>query len=149
MLAAAVQALTAQGIALEAASPIITSHPLGPSRRQFANSVVLIQTPLNPQVLLASLQQIESRFGRKQRGGPWQARVVDLDIILWDGGPWSSPDLSIPHPMFRDRRFVLGPAMRIARHWRDPLTGLSLQQLNARLTKARPLPIAPPARSIF
>jgi len=40
---------------------------------------------------------------------------------------------------FRTRRFVLDPAVEIAGHWRDPLTGLSLRHLAARLTRPRPI----------
>lgn len=89
--------------------------------------------------MLASLKRIERAFGTR-RGGRWQARVLDLDIILWSGGMWASPALSIPHRLFRERSFVTGPASAIAPAWKDPLTNLSLRQINARLTKPRPVP---------
>ncbi len=94
-----------------------------------------------PGALLGELQAIEHRFGRRDRGGQrWRARVLDLDIVLWSGGTWASPDLLIPHPAFRQRDFVLGPAAGIAPEWRDPLSGLSLRQLHARLTRPKRLP---------
>jgi 7,8-dihydro-6-hydroxymethylpterin-pyrophosphokinase len=49
-----------------------------------------------------------------------------------------------PHPQFRRRAFVLGPACAIARGWRDPVSGLTLAQLHARLTRRRPLPSGAP-----
>ena len=67
--------------------------------------------------------------------------MLGLGVVLWQGGGWASPGLTIPHPEFRQRAFVLGPARQIAGKSRDPLTGLSLTQLHARLTKPRPLPI--------
>ena len=70
----------------------------------------------------------------------WGDRVLDLDIILWSGGVWRSVDLKIPHPAFAQRRFVLDPACTIAPDWRDPLSGLTLAQAQARLTRPRPLP---------
>ena len=83
---------------------------------------------------------IEASFGCRRGGQRWGARVLDLDIILWEGGAWSSPDLTVPHTAFRSRSFVLTPAAAIAPRWRDPVTGLSLRQLRARLTRPRPLP---------
>uniref|UniRef100_UPI0015771B8A 2-amino-4-hydroxy-6- hydroxymethyldihydropteridine diphosphokinase n=1 Tax=Sphingomonas bacterium TaxID=1895847 RepID=UPI0015771B8A len=78
-------------------------------------------------------------FGRR-RGRRWGARVLDLDIVLWSGGSWRSPGLTIPHPAFRDRRFVLDPMVALAPRWRDPVTGLTIRQLAAQLTRRRPLP---------
>ncbi|MFZ1477725.1 MAG: 2-amino-4-hydroxy-6-hydroxymethyldihydropteridine diphosphokinase, partial [Sphingorhabdus sp.] len=46
----------------------------------------------------------------------------------------------VPHTAFRERRFVLCPAAEIAGDWRDPLTGLTLHQLTARLTRSRAIP---------
>ena len=66
--------------------------------------------------------------------------MLDLDIILWSGGIWKGAELHIPHPEYRQRSFVLGPANAIAPEWCDPTTGLSIAQLNARLTRARTLP---------
>lgn len=120
-------------------SPIIASAPMGPARRRFANAAALIESELDPHALLAGLQHIERSFGRR-RWRRWGDRVLDLDIVLWSEGTFASPDLAIPHPAFRERSFVLGPASAIAAAWRDPLSGLSLPQLKARLTRPRPLP---------
>ena len=76
----------------------------------------------------------------RRRGQRWGDRVLDLDIILWSGGVWRSADLKIPHPAFTQRRFVLDPACTIAADWRDPLSGLTVAQAQARLTRPRPLP---------
>ncbi|MGD9471451.1 MAG: 2-amino-4-hydroxy-6-hydroxymethyldihydropteridine diphosphokinase [Novosphingobium sp.] len=140
VLGAALDELAAaRKLKLRAASPIIESAPLGPSRRRYANAVALVRGKLEPTELLELLKDIEARFGRR-RGARWSARVLDLDIVLWDGGCWWSPRLTIPHPRFRERSFVLGPAARIAPDWRDPLSGFTLRQLNARLTARRALP---------
>lgn len=122
-----------------AASPIVASAPLGPSKRRFANATVLIEAKARPPKLLRRLQAIEAAFGRRA-GRRWGARVIDLDIILWSGGIWASPELTVPHAAFRERGFVLGPLATIAPRWRDPLTGLTMRQLNARLTLRRPVP---------
>ncbi len=144
MLRAALAELDRKGLTLEAASPVLASAPLGPSRRRYANAAALVKSDMAPDDLLRRLQAIEYHFGRRRRGRRWRARVLDLDIVLWSGGVWASPGLTVPHPAFRERRFVLVPALAAAPpRWRDPLTGLSLRHLLARLTRPRPLPIAP------
>ena len=117
-----------------AVSPVINTPPIGPSIRRFANAACVIESAEAPPVLLARLKTIERDFGRR-RGQRWGARVIDLDIILWSGGCWTSPGLAVPQIDYRARDFVLGPAARIAPGWRDPLTNLTLRQLRARLTR--------------
>jgi 2-amino-4-hydroxy-6-hydroxymethyldihydropteridine diphosphokinase len=121
---------------VEAASRTLASAPIGPSRRRYANAAVIVATAAGPEAVLDRLQGIEHAFGRRRRGARWGARVLDLDIVLWSGGPWASERLVIPHPEFRSRAFVLAPAAAIAPGWRDPVTGRTLRQLNARLLHA-------------
>ena len=122
-----------------ARSPVLSTLPLGPSSRRFANAAVAIETELDPPSMLAALQWTEGEFGRR-RWRRWGDRVLDLDIVLWSEGSFFAPKLTIPHPAFRARDFVLGPAAGIAPRWRDPQSGLTLRQSNARLTRKRPLP---------
>lgn len=128
------------GISIRKVSPIVLTAPVGPSLRRYANAAALIESSLEPDELLELLKNIERAFGRRAGGQRWTARVLDLDIILWSGGTYADPALTIPHPLFRDRTFVLEPAGMIAPRWRDPITGLTLQQLTARLTAPRSLP---------
>ncbi|MEI9851147.1 MAG: 2-amino-4-hydroxy-6-hydroxymethyldihydropteridine diphosphokinase [Sphingomonas sp.] len=114
-----------------AVSPLVRTRPLGPSHRQFANAAAIVETGEAPPALLRRLKAIERAFGRR-RGIRWGARVIDLDIILWSEGAWASPGLTIPHPEFRARRFVLDPLVLLVPWWRDPLTGLSVRQIAAR-----------------
>lgn len=113
-------------------SKLVTTAPLGPARRRFVNAAALIETKDDPIELLARLKAIEAAFGRR-RGQRWSDRVIDLDIILWSGGAWASDGLTVPHPEFRRRDFVLRPLVAIVPDWRDPLTGLTIRQLAARL----------------
>ena len=128
---------------LLAASPFLSTPPLGPSLRRYANAVAVLKTRLDPPDLLAALKRIEHAFGRRTGGQRWRARVLDLDVVLWSGGAFAEPGLTIPHPHLRARAFVLGPARSIVPDWRDPVTGLTVRQLHARLTRPRPLPKAP------
>ena len=129
------------------ASPIILNPATGGAGRDFANAVALIEASTEPKELLRQLKAMERSFGRRS-GRRWGARVLDLDIVLWSGGIWCDPALAIPHPEFRTRAFMLAPAVCIAPRWRDPLTGLTLRQLSARLTRPRPLPIARRGRAL-
>lgn len=117
-----------------AVSPPITTAPLGPSSRRFANAAAAIDSDESPPALLARLKAIEADFGRRS-GRRWGERVIDLDIVLWSDGVWADDGLTIPHRAFRERAFVLGPLAQIVPDWRDPLTGLTMRQLAARLTR--------------
>ncbi|MCJ2185396.1 2-amino-4-hydroxy-6-hydroxymethyldihydropteridine diphosphokinase [Novosphingobium beihaiensis] len=141
VIGAAIKALDHGKTEVLAVSKTIETPPLGPSRRRYANAAVLLRSKRAPDEVLRKLQKIERKFGRRRTGQAWGARVLDLDVVLWNGGPWVSEEggdsLVIPHPAFRERAFVLGPAATIAGDWRDPLTRLSVRQLSARLTKPR------------
>ena len=126
-----------------AVSPIVASAPVGPSIRRYANAVALVESAEEPPAMLACLKAIERDFGRR-RGQRWSARVIDLDVVLWSGGAWSSPGLTVPHVAFRERDFVLAPLLRVAPDWRDPLSGRTVRQLYARLTKPEGDPNASP-----
>lgn len=143
VLRAALVALDMCALLVIAAAPIVASAPLGPSRRRYANSAAVIETRLPPLALLDRLQAIEAAFGRNRRGQRWRARTLDLDIILWTGGAFRSPRLTVPHREYTRRAFVLGPATRVAADWRDPLTCLCVKHAHARLTRRARLPKAP------
>lgn len=139
VVAAAIRALDAEkGMKVVAAAPIVTTAPVGPAGRSFANGAVLLKSGKTPDKLLARLKKIEREFGRR-RTRRWGPRVLDLDIILWSEGMWVGPHIAIPHPAFRERRFVLDPVVRIAPDWRDPCCGLTVRQIRARLLRPKPV----------
>lgn len=123
---------------VRAVAPVVTTPPMGPSRRVFANNALIVESALPPEAMLALLQDIERQLGRR-RFRRWGPRSVDIDIILWSGGCRNSRWLQIPHPAFRERHFVLTPLAAIAPDWRDPVSGLSMRHLCARLQKAAPI----------
>jgi len=120
-----------------AVSPIMQTDPGRPSSRRFANAAILIETQLAPPDLLARLKAIEREFGRR-RGRRWGERVLDLDILLWSGGRWSTRHLTIPHRGLTHRVFALAPLAKIAPDWRIPSLSTVQRQL-ARLTRPRPV----------
>jgi 2-amino-4-hydroxy-6-hydroxymethyldihydropteridine diphosphokinase len=137
VLEAALAGLEQAGVEIVSAASTIETDPIGPSIRRYANSAAVIETDLDPPELLALLKQTEHAFGRRAGGQRWRARVLDLDVVLWSGGAFASDELTVPHPLFRKRAFVLLPAAEIAPGWRDPLTRLTVRQLRARLTRPR------------
>jgi 2-amino-4-hydroxy-6-hydroxymethyldihydropteridine diphosphokinase len=125
-------------IGVERLSVIRSTPALGPAGRSFANAAAILFTDLAPPDLLAQLKQLETHFGRRP-GRRWGPRVIDLDIILWAGGGWEAPELVVPHPQFRSRRFVLEPLAELVPDWRDPVTGATVRQLLFRHGQARPV----------
>lgn len=144
VLLAALAALESDDIEPVDASPIITSAPLGPSRRRYANAVVLVASRLDPPDMLARLKAIETAFGRRT-GQRWSARTLDLDILLWSRGAWSDSTLTIPHPAMAERAFVLAPLAAVAPKWRHPLTSRTVRHHEARLRRAKPVDRQVPA----
>jgi 2-amino-4-hydroxy-6-hydroxymethyldihydropteridine diphosphokinase len=111
------------------------TDPVGVPDNQplFLNAAAVGVTPMTPRELLESLLAIERERGR-ERPFSGAARTLDLDLVLAGDVVMSEPDLVVPHPRFRDRRFVLEPLAEIAPDLVDPVTGLSVGELLRRLT---------------
>jgi 2-amino-4-hydroxy-6-hydroxymethyldihydropteridine diphosphokinase len=115
------------------ASPILLNKAHGGAGRDFANSVALVESGLEPPAMLRQLKSIEREFGRRC-GRRWGPRVLDLDIIDWSGGKWRSASLTIPHPAATHRAFVIEPLAAIAPGWQlqPPVTARHLAHRLAR-----------------
>ena len=98
----------------------------------FLNMAVVGETTLAPLELFAELQAIEGDRGRT-RPYPNAPRTLDLDLVLYGELIVDLATLVVPHPRFRARRFVLEPLAEIAPAMRDPVTGLTVGELLARL----------------
>lgn len=133
---AAMIALDLPPLSVVARAPIIATRPIGPSLRSYANSAVIVLSPLSPLAMLDRLQELETCFHRR-RFRRWGDRTLDLDLLLWSGGAVKNRRLTLPHARLRERAFVLDPLIHIARRWRDPATGLTIAHLAARLRKAK------------
>lgn len=94
----------------------------------FLNAAVVGTTLLSPRALLDALLAIEQRGGR-ERPYRYAARTLDLDLVLYGDRVVHEDGLEVPHPRFRERRFVLAPLAEIAGDWRDPVTGSTISAL--------------------
>ena len=118
------------------ASPILLNAAQGGAGRDFANSVALVESNLDPPQMLSRLKSLEREFGRRP-GRRWGPRVLDLDIALWSGRKWKSRTLTVPHPGLAKRGFVLHPLAAIAPGWRVE-GALTVRHLAHRLARRRP-----------
>jgi 2-amino-4-hydroxy-6-hydroxymethyldihydropteridine diphosphokinase len=81
----------------------------------FVNCAIRIETALSPQALLAHAHATENAFGRDRASERrWGPRTLDIDLIAYDDIALDTPDLTLPHPRWRERAFVLLPLADIA-----------------------------------
>lgn len=110
-------------------SSFYDTAPLGVGEQpRFLNAAATGYTTLSARVLLETLLDIEAKFGRT-RPHPGAARTLDLDLILYGDQIIEEQDLTIPHPRFRERRFVLEPLVEVAPDWVDPVTKRTIREL--------------------
>ena len=98
------------GAKIWAISPAFDSDPVGFSDQpNFLNLCLSVSCELEPPALLRATLEVERQLGRvrsSNRNGP---RTVDIDLLFWEGGPWASPELTLPHPRWMERGFVVEP----------------------------------------
>ena len=95
-------------------SSFYKTAPIGDIEQDwFINSVIRVDTKLNPKELLLTLLNIESEMGRirKEKWGP---RLIDLDLLFYDNLILNQELITIPHPEIQKRKFVLIPLAEIA-----------------------------------
>jgi 2-amino-4-hydroxy-6-hydroxymethyldihydropteridine diphosphokinase len=116
------------------ASSIIETDPVGVPDVQppYLNAVIVGRCALSPRDLHDGLLALELERNR-ERGRPNAPRTLDLDLILYGEMVVTEAGLEVPHPRFRDRRFVLEPLAEVAPELRDPVSGLTVARLLARL----------------
>ena len=117
-------------------SSIQETEPVGVDTPQppFLNQAAVGHTALPPKEFLEALHAIEADAGRT-RPFDKAPRTLDLDLILYGDRVIDEPGLSVPHPRFRMRAFVLDPLVEIAPSLADPVTGLTVDTLRRRLTQ--------------
>lgn len=101
---------------VERISSFYETEPWGfESEHKFLNIAAFVLTDLSPHECLYKTQEIERQLGRKQKStdGIYHDRPIDIDILLYDHLKLSTPDLIIPHPLIKERDFVLIPLKEI------------------------------------
>jgi 2-amino-4-hydroxy-6-hydroxymethyldihydropteridine diphosphokinase len=116
-------------------SSIIETAPVGAGLENdpaYINAVGVGESDSPVREIFKGLRAIEAAAGRTRpyQGAP---RTLDLDLILAGDEIVDEGDLQVPHPRFRERRFVLDPLCEIAPDLIDPVTGLTIRQLRQRL----------------
>ena len=94
----------------------------------FLNAAATGESMLSAAAILDVLLAVEAGFGR-ERPAPKAPRTLDLDLILYGDQIIRTPGLTVPHPRFRDRLFVLEPLAEIAADWVDPVSGKTVGEL--------------------
>lgn len=98
------------GLMVLAISEAVDSDPVGyADQPNFLNLCLAITCDLNPDELLAKTLDIERQLGRERtanRNGP---RTIDIDLLFYEGGAWDSPTVTLPHPRWSSRSFVVIP----------------------------------------
>lgn len=90
--------------------------------KKFLNQLILIETPLLPNELLARILRIEEKLGRKRNMTErYQSRLIDIDILYFNNAIIDLPELTIPHPRMHERRFAMAPLVEIAPQYVHPL----------------------------
>lgn len=107
----------------------------GPSgQTAFLNGAVRVATAIPPLDLFDSLLAIEAALGRV-RDRRWEARALDLDLLLYDAVVLDEPRLRLPHPRMECRRFVLEPAAEVAPWMIHPTSGWTVARLRGQLDR--------------
>jgi len=120
---------TLRGCHVIARSTLFKTEPEGVTGQPwYVNGIAQIAAMKSPFELLRGLMNIESAMGRTRKKR-WEARIIDLDILLFGQEVITSHDLIIPHPLMHKRRFVLQPLAELTPNLVHPVLKLTIQEL--------------------
>jgi 2-amino-4-hydroxy-6-hydroxymethyldihydropteridine diphosphokinase len=135
-LAAARRGLQDNSVAILRTSEEEVTAPVGRlDQPAFHNQVLEIETALEPRDLLKLAKKLEERAGRTPGQGRWGPRTLDIDILIFGGLVFDSPELTIPHPQMVHRPFVLRELLQIDPDLVDPKSNRRLADILAEMTR--------------
>lgn len=108
-----------------AVSALYETAAVGPAQPDYLNAVGVVETQLGPAELLTELHRIEAEHERV-RVEHWGPRTLDLDLVDYEGCQSDRIDLRVPHPLAKERAFVLVPFADVAPDW--ILEGISVAE---------------------
>jgi 2-amino-4-hydroxy-6-hydroxymethyldihydropteridine diphosphokinase len=127
-------------------SSLYESEPHGDAKRWFVNGAFELETEFSSVELLKRLKAIERTMGRKRVAGKkWGSRIIDLDILFFDGEIVNTRSLKIPHPEIGARRFVLMPLAEIAPQISHPELGQTVSHMLAATKDRKRVMLMPPS----
>ena len=111
-------------------SSFYETEPWGFSSEEFfLNIAMQTLTSLSPEEVMRKIDEIEKRFGRERADSGYSSRTMDIDILFYDDLVLDQDILKIPHPMLKDRRFVLVPLNEIAHELIHPVFRKTIGEL--------------------
>jgi 2-amino-4-hydroxy-6-hydroxymethyldihydropteridine diphosphokinase len=121
------------GVADIKIAPVYRSKAIGyTDQADFLNTALRCNTRFDPNTLLNIIKSVEQNMGRIDRFR-WGPREIDVDIIFYGDRIINTEQLSVPHPRFQERGFVLKPLIDLNPSLTDPITHMNVEELYAKL----------------
>jgi len=110
-------------------SSVYETEPWGVTNQpNYWNQVLVVETSLEPMLVLNRIHKIEKSLGRERRIR-WEARLIDVDMLYFNEQIIEEANLVVPHPRLAERRFVLTPLAEISPEFRHPVWQKTNQEL--------------------
>jgi len=98
-------------------------------KTDFYNQVLLLETMLPSTELIDTVILVESMMGRQRASSKYEPRIIDIDILFFNEEIINTEELTVPHPLIKERRFVLEPMIEIAPEFIHPVLKKTMVQL--------------------
>lgn len=111
-------------------SSLYESKSWGFESDDFYNCAVLMHTNFSPNKILKKILKVENKLGRiRKESVGYQSRIIDIDIIAFDDEMIQTDNLKIPHPLLKERKFVLLPMKELISNWEHPIDKASISEM--------------------
>ena len=119
---------------IKSISSIYKNSAQGFTGDYFYNCCIEVSTLHEPLELIDKIKFIELEMGRKKRNSEeYESRKIDIDIILYDNLIINETNLTIPHPRYTERNFVLLPLAEINDQLADPISKININELSLKI----------------